>query len=190
MEHLALIEEILKGNTAAFATIIDRYKDSVFSLAARMADSNEDAEEIVQDVFLKVYENLSSFQGQAKFSTWLYRIAYNTTISKLRSVKKFQNEMSVDEYSFSESLEVEQSLEYVSHKEQKYFIQKALEELKPEERAVVELFYLEELKVEEIVEITGESKSAIKVKLHRLRKKLHDILSQQLGEEKQALYKN
>ncbi len=188
MDEISLIKQVLNGNTAAFASIIDRYKDSVFSLAFRLSGNREDAEEITQDVFFKIYNSLGSFKQSAKLSTWIYRIAYNTAISKLRSVGKYKNEVAVEDYSVAETFDLIGVLEPLKREEQKYFLAKALQQLKSEERLLVELFYLEEMKIDEIVEITGETKTNIKVKLHRVRKKMHQVLVEELNSEVQTLY--
>lgn len=188
MEETTLIAQVLKGKTAAFATLIDRYKDRIFALALRLSGNREDAEEIMQDVFLKVYSSLDSFQGTSKFSTWIYRIAYNTSISKLRSEGKHQNEIGVETYEAVESIDVVGVLEPLKREEQKYFLAKALQQLKSEDSLIIELFYLEEMKIDEIVKIVGESNSNVKVKLHRARKKLHELLTLELQDEVQTLY--
>ncbi len=188
MDEISLIKKVLNGNTTAFASIIDRYKDSVFSLALRLSGNREDAEEIAQDVFLKIYNSLGSFKQSAKLSTWIYRIAYNTAISKLRSVGKYKNEVAVEDYSVAETFDLIGVLEPLKREEQKHFLAKTLRELKAEERLLVELFYLEEMKVDEIVEVTGETKANIKVKLHRVRKKMHQILVTELDSEVHSLY--
>ncbi len=188
MEETALITQILQGKTAAFATIIEQYKDRVFTLALRLSGNQEDAEEIVQDVFLKVYENLRNFEGNSKFSTWLYSIAYNTAVSKLRSGKKRQNEIVMEDYNVVETQGIVGVLEPLKREEQRFFLAKALQQLKPEDRVVVELHYLEEMKIEEIEEITGDTNSNVKVKLYRARRKLCSILTQMLEEEAQTLY--
>lgn len=188
MEETILIAQILQGKTSAFATLIDRYKDRIFALALRLSGNREDAEEITQDVFLKVYSSLDSFQGTSKFSTWVYRVAYNTSISKLRSVGKYQNEMAVETYEVVESKDLAGVLEPLKKEEQKYFLAKALQQLKPDDSLIIELFYLQEMKIEEIVEVVGESNSNVKVKLHRARKKLHKLLTLELQDEVQTLY--
>lgn len=188
MEETALISQILNGKTSAFTVLIDRYKDRVFALALRLSGNREDAEEIVQDVFLKVYSSLEKFQGTSKFSTWVYSIAYNTTVSKLRSVGKYQQEVGIESYDTVETKDLVGVLEPLKREEQKYFLAKALQQLKPEESLIVELFYLQEMRIEEIVEIVNESASNVKVKLHRARKKLFDLLTLELEEETQMLY--
>lgn len=79
-----LISEICKGNTRAFSDFVDNYKDLVFTLSVRMLGNREEAEEVSQDVFIKVYKSLPSFKGDSKLSTWMYRIAYNTCLDRIR----------------------------------------------------------------------------------------------------------
>ena len=90
-----ILESVKKGNQADFAVLIDRYKDRAFSLLRRMLKNQFDAEEVLQDCFLKVYNSINSFKGESKFSTWFYRIVYNTALTKLSSKKrKIETEMS------------------------------------------------------------------------------------------------
>lgn len=74
------INKILNGDTNAFTVLVDRYKDLVFTLALRMVKNREEAEEVSQDTFIKVYNSLNRFKGDYKFSTWIYRVAYNTCL--------------------------------------------------------------------------------------------------------------
>ena len=78
------ISSILAGNISDFSILVDKYKDMVYTLAYRIVGNREDAEELAQDVFVKVYRSLKNFRGKSKFSTWLYSITYNTSISKVR----------------------------------------------------------------------------------------------------------
>lgn len=83
-EELNIIEHILDGDNRQYAILMDKYSQQVFSLIFQMAGNQEDAEELTQDTFLKAYQNLKRFKGESSFSTWIYRIAYNTTISAMR----------------------------------------------------------------------------------------------------------
>ena len=83
-QDIIYINQVLDGNRDAFAFLVDKYKSMVFSLALRITRDREEAEEISQDTFIKAFQSLNSFQGKAKFSSWLYRIVYNTGISHLR----------------------------------------------------------------------------------------------------------
>lgn len=188
MNEKALIERVLQGNSFAFSKLIDSYKDRVFSLALRVTGSREDAEEVLQDVFLKVYDNLAKYEGTSKFSTWLYSIAYNTAISKIRSEKRHEKEFGVDDYQKVETKDLVEVLEPMRRKQQREYLSKAMKQLTQDEALLIELFYLNELKIREIVEITGEAEGTIKVKLHRIRKKLHKLLTLELKDEVDMLY--
>ena len=166
------IEKIQAGETECFSVLLDRYSQSVFSLIIKIAGSREDAEELTQDVFLKVFRSLTSFQGNSLFSTWLYRIAYNVAISATRK-KKY--EWTTIEESMIENLsesEINDDVEQLEKEEQLNRLEKALGQLLPDERALVTLFYMQEKQIDEIASITGLSISNVKVKLHRIRKKM------------------
>ncbi|MCW8960778.1 MAG: sigma-70 family RNA polymerase sigma factor, partial [Ignavibacteriaceae bacterium] len=90
-----IIESVRKGNDSDYSIIVDRYKNKAFSMLKRMLKNEFDAEEVLQDCFLKAFNSLNTFKGEAKFSTWFYRIVYNTTLTKLSSKKrKTETEMS------------------------------------------------------------------------------------------------
>lgn len=172
------IERIQAGDTAGFACLLDRYSRPVYSLALKIVRNKEDAEELTQDVFMKVFHKLGSFKGDSSFSTWIYRIAYNTAISETR--KKRPEYPAVEESmiaSISEE-EVADALGYISTDEQVGRLEAALELLAPDERAMILFFYMENKGIEEIASITGLSVANVKVKLHRIRKKLFAILKQ------------
>ena len=83
----------LKGDTNAFSILVEKYKTMVFTLALKMVKSREEAEEISQDAFLKAYKYLPNFKGDSKFSTWIYRVAYNTSLDRIKSNKRKQNKL-------------------------------------------------------------------------------------------------
>lgn len=170
------IERIQAGDTASFACLLDRYSRQVFSLIVKVVGNREDAEELAQDVFVKVYRNLSSFKGDSSFSTWIYRIAYNTAISETR--RKKHEFLAIEESvinNVSEE-EVADALGRSDNSEQMNRLDAALAQLPPDERAIILLFYMKEKSIDEIADITGLTASNVKVKLHRIRKKLFVIL--------------
>ncbi|MDD4516383.1 sigma-70 family RNA polymerase sigma factor [Massilibacteroides sp.] len=172
------IRRVQEGDTASFACILDKYSRSVYSLIYRMVNNKEDAEELTQDVFLKVFRSLSGFKGDSSFSTWLYRIAYNTVVSAMR--KKKQEFLAIEENLLNNTTE-EDLIEFYgdSNQEERYCqLEKALDLLPSEERGIVLLFYMENKTIEEIAGITGLSLTNVKTKLHRIRKKLYVILTQ------------
>jgi RNA polymerase sigma-70 factor (ECF subfamily) len=170
------IERIQAGETEGFAVLLERYSQPVFNLVLKIVENREDAEELTQDVFLKAFRSLGSFQGESRFSTWLYRIAYNTAVSATR--KRRQEWLSIDEVMIENVSEeyVSDELEQTGKEEQLVRLEQALAQLPPDERALVTLFYLQEKTVEEVVSITKLSASNVKTKLHRIRKKLYVLM--------------
>ena len=166
------LQEVLQGNVNAFSFIVKRYKDMVYTVVYRIIRNNEDAEEIAQDVFIKAYQNLKQFREKSRFSTWLYRIAYNMAISKLRKRKVQTIDINAYGNEFVENENIPGLDDRISEKRQKEIIKTILEELPPEESTLITLYYNDNRNTEEISKITGLSISNVKVKLHRIRKKI------------------
>ena len=177
------ITKVLEGDRNAFSYLVDKYKTMVYSLALRLIKDKEEAEEISQDAFIKAYQSLASFKGKAKFSSWLYRIVYNTSISLLR--QQSASRVSLDETNISETLyqESKENYDTLSAKERKKYLEKALESLESDEKMFVILYYYEERDLDEIASIAGLTKTNTKVKLFRARKKMLTVLQSYLKEE-------
>ncbi len=177
-EELHIISSILAGKTERFAYFLDKYGQQVFNLIVRMTNSPEDAEELTQDSFMKAFEYLSSFNGNSSFSTWIYRIAYNTTLSALR--KKTNEVLSFDErlWNTVSDTEADEALNS-EDEEQIQRLQEAISRLSPDEQALVSLFYEEDRPIAEIGYILHLTESNVKVKLHRIRKKLYLLMKQE-----------
>jgi RNA polymerase sigma-70 factor (ECF subfamily) len=151
-----------------------------------MTGNREDAEEIAQDAFVKGYRSLGSFRRDAKFSSWLYRIVFNAAVARIR--RRRPASVSLDDAAFAAEPGMEaEGPAQLMQKERRACIAKAMSALDPSEAAVVTLFYLEEQGVAEISESTGLSASNVKVKLHRSRKKLQEILGRMLEGELEGL---
>lgn len=174
-DELHIISEVLTGKTEAFSYFLDTYGQQVFALIVRMVGSEEDAEELTQDSFMKAFEHLSSFGGNSSFSTWLYRIAYNTALSALR--KKRTEVLSFDDrlWNTVSETEIDETLDDETE-ENLDRLRQALALLPPDERALITLFYEEEKPIQEIAHILNQSEGNIKVKLYRLRKKLYVLM--------------
>ncbi len=171
-----IIEDIRAGNNAAYAMLLDKYKNMVFTLAFNILLNKEDAEELAQDTFVKAFNGLHSFKGESLFSTWLYRIVINTSLNK-KKLKKLKlsvgdEEMVAEEYNDMNSL-----LKQQERSDRKKFIQSAMRQLKDDECLCITLFYLNELALDEIHKLTGISIANIKVLLHRGRKNLYRQLN-------------
>lgn len=177
------ITKVLEGDRNAFAYLVDKYKTMVYSLALRLVKDREEAEEISQDAFIKAYQSLASFKGKAKFSSWLYRIVYNTAISKLR--QQPAGRVSLDESDIADTLYIESKQNYdtLSAGERKKYLEKALDSLDMDEKMLVILYYYEERDLDEIATIAGLTKTNTKVKLFRARKKMLVVLQSYLKEE-------
>ena len=171
------------GDHRAFAVLVGQYQHMVYTVCSRVLRHAHEAEEAAQDSFVKAYQHLASYQGQSKFSTWLYSIAYRTAISKLRARPTATADLEDAAHAsapFQHSTDMEGM-------DRKAALDRALAQLPAEDATIVTLFYLAEQSVEEIVTATGLSASNVKVKLHRSRKKLLEHLQQDLKEETWAL---
>jgi len=176
------IDRIKEGDKEAFKWVVDRYRDMVYTICMRMLANEADAMEAAQDVFVKAFRAIGTFQEKAKFSTWLYRISYNQCISVIRKkvrVIDLVDEIPEDEISESDI----DGMEMVTAKERKAYLQMALDALPETDSVVVALFYLEELSLEEIAKITGMTSGNIRIRLHRSRKKMYHVLSEHLKSE-------
>jgi len=169
-----IIDSIKRGNDKDFSLLIDRYKDRTFSLIDRILKNEFDSEEVLQDVFLKVYYSLKNFKGESKFSTWLYRISFNTALTKAKSKsRKIETEMqSIDDYEITINSE---EIFKISDDRQ-HFVYKLLDRLPVRNSLVLILFYVDNLTMSEISEVLGVSIVNVKVMLHRSRNLLRDLL--------------
>lgn len=177
------INRILDGDTNAFAILVDRYKDLVYTLAMRMMKNREEAEEVAQDAFIKTYKSLDKFKGESKFSTWIYRVAYNTCLDRLKKNKRTQNTVTIDEYTEHQVKTIDNALDKIEASEKKEAIQQCIELLPSDDSFLLTLYYFEELSLEEIGKIVGLKPNNVKVKLFRSRKKLATILKERLDNE-------
>lgn len=174
------IDRTLGGDSSAYAGLVAKHKNLVFSIALKILKNREDAEEVSQDSFLKAYESLELFEKKSKFSTWLYRIVYNTSISKTR--KKRLEFVGIDDriiINYSED-RIQSDVGQFDESEQKILIDRALKKLPQEDNLLITLFYKSENSVEDISSITGLTESNVKVRLHRIRKKLYGVVSEMM----------
>lgn len=179
--ELNIILQVLDGNPGSFAKLVDTYKNLVFSLVLKIVRNREEAEEITQDTFIKAYNALGSFKHESKFSTWLFRIAYNTAISRTR--KRTITTSTIDEYIIENfSIDsVQENLESISEDERLKILNLAIENLPDDEQLLINLFYFNQQGIEEIGVITGLSASNVKVRLHRIRRKMYIGMQNQLN---------
>lgn len=183
-----IIQAILKGETTAFAELVHKHKNFVFTLCLRFSKNREDAEEIAQDAFIKMFKYVKEFKQQSKFTTWLYRIVYTTAMTYLRKKKLATSSLDDDENSFY--LETNYfSLDGIDmeKKSRNFYVNKAIEQLLPDDATMISLFYLAEQSLEEIAIVMGLEANTVKVKLFRARQRLKDKLNLLLKHEAKDL---
>ncbi|MDA3861601.1 MAG: sigma-70 family RNA polymerase sigma factor [Melioribacteraceae bacterium] len=170
-----IIESVKKGNHGDFALLIDMYKDRAFTLLKKMLKNEMDAEEALQDSFLKVFNSLSEFREESKFSTWFYRVVYNTALTIISSKKrKIIMEMSSVDDHFD--LGDEDNKIYAQAENQNEYVLKIVDKLPVRNALVIILFYIDGLSLNEISKVLGISLVNTKVLLHRSRNGLRDLI--------------
>jgi len=177
LQDEVIIQQVLQGDKKAYAVLIGRYQHFVFTFIKRLTNNHEDAEELTQDVFIKAYHSLSSYNNTAKFSTWLYSIARNTTLSHMRKHKittTSEEELKINDHSTQTDID---------RKNKTIIINTAINQLEPSDAQVLTLFYLNEQTIDEIAHILDITKTNVKVKLYRSRKKLKEILDKSYRHE-------
>ena len=172
---IEIIESVKKGAVGDFSALVDRYKDRAFSLLKRMLGDEMDAEEALQDAFLKAHNGLNSFRADSKFSTWFYRIAYNTALTVLSGKgRKIRMQMSqLDNlYDFGEQDEKI----YAETENAKEYLFAIMNEIPPRNSIVLILYYIDGLSLKEIASVLDITLVNAKTLLHRSRNILRDAL--------------
>lgn len=166
-----LIARVLDGHTEDYGYFMERYGTEVFRLVSRLVHSQQDAEELVQDAFVRAYDRLPTYTGEASFSTWLCRIAYNLTVSWLRK-QKIQY-TSIDIRQEISDRDIDQLLDDESRIQQ---LGMACAQLTPVEQTLINLFYYDERPLRDIAYIFNMEQGNVATRLHRIRKKLYLII--------------
>lgn len=184
-----IIIRVLKGDQSAFALLVEKYQNYVFSLVLRFTDNREDAEEISQDVFVKAYRSLADFRGESKFSTWLFTIARTTCLSFLR--KKKLDTLSLDNERTGLQIENRESgfhADIIEQKSRHALLNRAIGMLGIDDAQVLNLFYKGDQTLEEIGKIMRLEPNTVKVKLHRARQRLKDKMEKYFTHEVREIY--
>ncbi len=168
---MELVQRVAAGDTEAFGLVVERYSEPLYNLALRIVRDPALAEDVVQETFVRAYEHLDGFRGASSLSTWLYRIACNRALGECRR----RRGMRLDERTKSLAGEAD-APRYDDETVMR--MRRALERLAPEERALVTLFYEEERPVAEIARIVGQTENNVKVKLHRIRRRIRQHMEE------------
>jgi RNA polymerase sigma-70 factor, ECF subfamily len=181
---IEIISRVLKGDQQAYAELVNRYKNYVFTLAFRFTKNREDAEEVAQDIFVKAYRSLADFKGTAKFSTWLYTVVYTTSITFLRKKKievhSLENERI---FEMADNQDSGFSANQVEQKSRVSMVNDAIAMLNPDDAQIITLFYKAEQSLEEIGAILGLEQNTAKVRLHRARQRLKEKMETYFAQE-------
>lgn len=176
-EENRLLDRILAGEESVYATLVDHYKSYAYTIALKILNNKPEAEEAAQDAFVKAFHYLKSFNRQARFSTWLYRIVFNTAISyKRKSKVQFQ---SIDNM----AIEYQESGKGLEKTDKEIFVKMAMEKLSDVDRLAIQLYYIQEFSLEEVAGIMNQPINTVKVRVHRARQRVGDELKKILKEE-------
>jgi len=184
VDEAILVAQSREGDTRAFGELVRRYEGKIFRLAQHVTQNREDAEDVLQETFLKAYEHLDQFQGNSKFYTWIVRIAVNQALMKLRR-RKTDKSVSLDEsIDTGEDTIVREIAAWDEDPEQRFsreelgeILDKAIQSLEPPYRSVFVLRDIEELSTEETAEALDLSVPAVKSRLLRARLQLREKLT-------------
>lgn len=174
MNDSELISQILSGNRNAFTFLVTRYQKLVIHITGRLIQRNDELEDVCQEVFLKVFQNLGKYRSECKLSTWIATIAYNTSINYLRKFKK-GDEVDLNDSAAMRNLTDFKQADY-EQKDLHLYIHKQIELLPVHYRTVLTLYHLEEFSYQEIEQITGMPEGTIKSYLFRAKALLKEKL--------------
>lgn len=177
-EENLLIDRILAGEERCYADLVDRYKSYAFTIAMKIVNNRGEAEEVAQDAFIKAFNYLKNFNRQARFSTWLYRIVFNTAISYKR-----KNRIVTEGIENKHLVNPERADSGIERNDKQVFIGQALKRLNEADQLAIQLFYIKEFSLEEVADMMGQNVNTIKVRIHRARQRLADELKLLLKKE-------
>jgi RNA polymerase sigma factor (sigma-70 family) len=177
-EELQWIKEVLSGNKQAYAHIINKYKNPLYATILRMCKNPQDAQDLVQEAFIKVYNQLGKYEGKGSFSSWMYRVALNHCMDEFRKkrYKMKQVELNQDQVVNDNHPEV-----IFLKKEKNRQLEKLINTLPDDERLILLLRYINELSYHEISEIADVPLSMVRNKIHRAKKKMRDTVKREGG---------
>lgn len=179
-----IISKVLGGDQQAYAVLVDRYQRYVFTLTLRFLKTREDAEEVAQDVFIKVYRSLADFRGASKFSTWLYTIVNTTCITFLRKKKLEIHSLDNEKvFEAADSIDSGMRANLVEQKSKVAMVNQAIRLLNTDDAEILTLFYKGEQTLDEIAAILAIEPNTAKVRLHRARSRLKDKMETHFADE-------
>lgn len=182
-----LVARAVSGDDDAYAALVTRYSDFVYTIVVRVVGNEEDARDVAQEAFVRAYRALGRFRGDAKFSSWLYRIAVNRALTHLKQTRRRPVAMELGEVPHLErtvapSVKRSDPARDLARGERARAVRSAVDGLPPQYRTVVTLFYLEERSYKEVAAILGIPMGTLKTYLHRARAMLRQVLAEEQQE--------
>lgn len=181
-DDIYYIRRIKGGETDAFAYIARRYQRMIFTIVNKIVASPVEAEDIVQDIFVKIFQSIDKFREESEFTTWVYRIAYNTTISQLRK-RRYEFVLMEEGFENLPDDKISDDIDNISLEQQLSFLDMVLAKLSPDDAMLITMFYIKDFSIRDISEITGLSEGNVKVKLHRIRKFMNFEINKLIKDE-------
>jgi len=179
-DERTMIERVLAGDDRAFLALVERHQSKAMTLELRVLGNREDAEEALQDAFLRAYRSLDKFRLQSSFATWLYRIIFNVCSTRLRRRSSDIRTGSLE--SIEESVDIDRPDLQLESMELHEIVQRGIEEMPTVYAGVFSLFFVQELSYEEIAEVTDLPLNTVKTRLFRARRMLRAYVLKQTGE--------
>jgi len=189
MKDAELVQQVINGNNNAFRFLVSKHQRLVLHVVGRVVQQQDEVEDICQEVFIKVFKTLNRFRGDSRLSTWIAKIAYNTSITHIRKRNR-RGEQSYDEQPGLIIAEEDKGLNQysVEKEEAKRYLLECIEQLPVNYRTVLTLFHLEEFSYKEIEQITEMPEGTIKSYLSRARKILKEKLEKVIEKEKTNIF--
>jgi RNA polymerase sigma-70 factor (ECF subfamily) len=193
-DEARLVERLVARDERAFNALVRGYERRVFALVLRMIGSRAEAEDLAQEVFVQVFKAIGSFRGDAKLSTWIYRIAINLCKNRSKylrvrhagdqdQLEELQDRVPMGEARRANVAHIERPDEMIAGKQVERIVQQAILELEPTFRECLVLRDVEDLSYEEIGAITGLPEGTVKSRIHRARAQLKELVERALGEK-------
>lgn len=176
------IRMVLRGEKGYFAFLVEKYQDKAYNLSYKILRDKEEARDSAQEAFVRAYQALPGFRLDSAFSTWFYRIIYNTCISKIRK-EGFTTGFEPEDAVWNDYGNENEAISGLDLEDMRKMLKGAYEVLDPDEIFLAEQFYREECSVKELAGITGLSETNVKVKLFRARQKMYKKIKSVLKEE-------
>lgn len=169
------IKKLKEGSENEFEKFYRIYLNRIYTVIYRVVGNEADAEDLTQEVMMKIYDKISTFRGDAKLSSWVYRVAYNHSISHIRR-KKESESLDASDYTFKS--DADRHIEYLEKKEEKEYIKEKLMELPEKYRVALTLYHFEDLSYREIAYAMGIKMGTVKTYIYRGREELKNLLDE------------